>query len=145
MLKEFKAFLIKENILSLALAVVIGTALGKVVTSLVEQIIMPIVTAATASAGTSWRELKVQAGPIEFGVGAFLGALVDFLIIGFVVWRITKAFIKPAPAAAAPATKPCAYCKMTIDASASRCPHCTSVLDASALPPDARLAPNPAR
>jgi large conductance mechanosensitive channel len=139
MLREFKAFLIKENILGLALAVVIGTALGKVVTSIVEQLIMPFVGMVTPSG--SWRELVIPVGTAKFGIGALLGALVDFIIIGFVVWRISKVFIKPAPAAPAAATKPCPFCRMTIDAAATRCPHCTSQLDGSVVTPpaDARL------
>jgi large conductance mechanosensitive channel len=126
MWREFKAFLLKENVLSLAIAVVIGAALGRVVTALVDDFIMPIVGAATPAG--DWRAWKVQAGPVAFGVGHFIGTLIDFLIIGFVVWRISKAFIKPPPAAAAPVTQPCPYCRMTIDAAATRCPHCTSEL-----------------
>ncbi len=126
MWREFKAFLVKENVLALAVAVVLGAALGKVVTAVVSDFIMPIVGAATP--GGNWRQWVLPVGSIQFGVGDFLGNLVDFLIIGFVVWRISKAFIRPAPAAAAPATKMCSYCRMTIDAAASRCPHCTSQL-----------------
>ena len=123
MLREFKAFIIKENILSLALAVVIGAALGKVVTAVVEGLIMPIVTWAVP--GGAWRTWTVAAGPVVFGIGPVLGALIDFLIIGFVVWRISKAFIKPA--AAAP-VRNCPFCRMAIDEKATRCSHCTSQL-----------------
>ena len=128
MWREFKAFLLKENVLSLAIAVVIGAALGRVVTALVDDFIMPIVGAVTPAG--DWREWKLQGGPIAFGVGHLIGALIDFLIIGFVVWRISKAFIRPSPTAA-PVTKPCPYCRMTIDVAATRCPHCTSELAAA--------------
>jgi large conductance mechanosensitive channel len=124
MWKEFKAFLVKENVLALAIAVVVGGALNKLVTALVEDFIMPIVAVATPDPKT-W-QTQVLPGPIPFKIGDFASALVNFLIIGFVAWRISKAFIRPAPAAAAPATKNCPFCKMAIDAAATRCAHCTS-------------------
>lgn len=126
MWREFKAFLMRENILALALAVVVGTALNKLVTAVVDDFIMPII-AVTTPDPASWQS-AVTPGPIPFKIGDFGSALLNFLIIGFVAWRITKAFIKPAPAAATPATKQCPYCRMTIDAAAARCPHCTSQL-----------------
>jgi large conductance mechanosensitive channel len=126
MWKEFKAFLIKENVLALAIAVVVGGALNKLVTALVEDFIMPVVAVATPDPA-GWQS-AVTPGPIPFKIGDFGGALLNFLIVGFVAWRISKAFIRPAPAAAAPATKNCTYCKMAIDAAATRCPHCTSQL-----------------
>ncbi len=130
MWREFKAFLLKENVLSLAIAVVIGAALGRVVTALVDDFIMPIVAAGTP--GGDWRAWKLQAGPVAFGVGHFIGTLIDFLIIGLVVWRISKAFIRPDPEPAKASSKPCPYCRMSIDPAATRCPHCTSQLEAAA-------------
>lgn len=124
MWSEFKAFLIKQNVLALAIAVVVGVALNAVVTALVEDVIMPIVAAVTPDP-TSW-QTYVTPGPIPFKVGHLAGALLNFLIIGFVAWRISKALI--APAAPPPATKTCPYCKMSIDATATRCSHCTSQL-----------------
>ena len=123
MWREFRAFIIKENILSLALAVVIGAALGKVVTAIVENLIMPIVT--WAIPGGAWRTWTLHAGPIVFGIGAVLAALIDFLVIGFVVWRISKAFIRPKVAAP---VRNCPFCRMAIDDKATRCAHCTSQL-----------------
>jgi large conductance mechanosensitive channel len=124
--REFKAFILKENILSLALAVVIGGALAKVVSALVADFIMPIVTFAVP--GGAWRTWTASAGPVKFGIGDFLGVLVDFLIIGFVVWRISKLFIRPAPGAP---VRNCPFCRMAIDQAATRCPHCTSQLSAA--------------
>jgi len=121
MWKDFRAFLLKENVLALAIAVVLGAALGKVVTALVDDFIMPIV--AVAVPGGSWRTMTIDAGPVRFLVGDFLGHLINFLIVGFVVWRISKAFMKPA--ATAP-TQACPYCRMQVDKQASKCPHCTS-------------------
>lgn len=124
MWREFKAFLLKENVLALAIAVVVGAALNKLVTAVVEDFIMPIIAMATPDPKT-WQS-AVTPGPIPFKIGDFGGALLNFVIIGFVAWRISKAFIRPAPAAAAPATKQCPRCRMIIDAAATRCPHCTS-------------------
>jgi large conductance mechanosensitive channel len=124
MWKEFKAFLLKENVLALAIAVVVGTALNKLVTAVVDDFIMPIVAMATPDPKT-W-QTAVTPGPIAFKIGDFAGALLNFVIIGFVAWRISKAFMRPAPAAAAPATKQCPRCRMIIDAAATRCAHCTS-------------------
>ena len=124
MWRDFKAFLLKQNVLALAIAVVIGAALGNLVTALVDDFIMPVVAAMMPAPGL-WRELKLPVGRVEFLVGHFLSALLNFFIIGFVAWRISKAFIKPEPAGA---TKSCAFCRMSIDVQATRCPHCTSEL-----------------
>jgi large conductance mechanosensitive channel len=126
MWSEFKAFLLKENVIALAIAVVIGAALGKVVTGVVDDFIMPIVGAVTPSG--DWQKATLDVGTIKFGIGDFVSVLINFIIIAFVVWRISKAFIKSAPPAAGPATKECQFCRMAIDAAAVRCPHCTSQL-----------------
>jgi len=119
---EFKAFMLEHNVIALAIAVVIGTALGKLVTAFVDDFIMPIVGAAIP--GGEWREATWSVGGVEFLVGDFASALLNFIIIGFVAWRVAKIFIKPDPDA--PATKTCAFCRMSIDAAATRCAHCTS-------------------
>ena len=124
---EFKDFLIKQNIVALAIAVVVGAALGALVKALVDDFIMPIV--AFASPSGDWQKATWNVGTVKFGVGNFLAALLSFLIIGLVAWRISKLFIRPA--APAPATKSCGYCLMAIDARATRCPHCTSQLGAA--------------
>ena len=126
MLTDFKAFLLKQNIVALAIAVVIGAALGKVVTSFVDNFIMPIVGAVTPDG--NWREAKLHVGSIAFGIGDFVSAVLGFVIVGFVAWRIAKLFIKEE--AAAP-TKICTFCRSTIDLQATRCPHCTSQLAAA--------------
>jgi large conductance mechanosensitive channel len=124
--REFKAFLIKQNVLALAVAVVVGAALTKVVDSLVADFIMPIVGALTP--GGEWRTWTLDVGAIRFGVGNFLNALLNFVIVGLVAWRLTKAFIRPPAATPDAATKACPFCRMTIDAAATRCPHCTSAI-----------------
>lgn len=126
MWREFKAFILKENVLALAIAVVMGAAFGKVVQSVVDDFIMPIVGA--IGPGGDWKTATLDIGSAKFGVGNFASVLLNFLIIGFVVWRVSKALIRPAPAAELPATKQCEFCRTTIDAAASRCSHCTSQL-----------------
>lgn len=123
MLHEFKSFLIKQNVLALAIAVVIGTALNTLIKALVDDFIMPIVAAFTP--GGEWRTATWDMGPVRFGVGDFLAALVNFIIIGFVAWRISKALIKPDPEVP---KKDCPYCRMSLDAAATRCAYCTSDL-----------------
>lgn len=122
---EFKAFLIKQNVLALAIAVVVGVALNALVKALVDDFIMPIVGAVTP--GSSWKTLVWQVGTVSFGVGDFASALLNFFIIGFVAWRLSKAFIKP-DVPTANATRECPFCKMSIDAAATRCAFCTSTL-----------------
>jgi large conductance mechanosensitive channel len=126
MIKEFKEFLLKQNIVALAIAVVVGTALNTLVKALVDNFIMPVVAA--IGPGGEWQTATWNVGSVKFGIGDFIAALINFLIIGFVAWRISKIFVKPE--AEAP-KKDCPYCRMSIDAAAIRCPHCTSQLASS--------------
>ena len=123
MIKEFKDFLLKQNIVALAIAVVVGTALNTLVKAFVDDFIMPIIVA--IGPGGEWQTATWNVGSVKFGVGEFLAAAINFLIIGFVAWRISKIFIKPAAEAR---KKDCAYCRMSVDAAATRCPYCTSQL-----------------
>src|SRR3954462_6059928 len=84
----FMHFLVKQNILSLALAVVVGTALTGLVKSVVDGFIMPIVNAETPATG--WEKMTINVGPIRFMIGQVLSALINFLIVGFVAWRLTR-------------------------------------------------------
>src|SRR6266566_2318499 len=115
MLKEFKAFLLKQNVIALALAVVVGTALNTLVKALVDDFIMPIVVA--IGPGGDWQTATWSVGKVKFGVGDFLAATISFIIIGFVAWRISKIFIKPE---AEKPKKDCPYCRMSMDAAATR-------------------------
>jgi len=131
MVKEFKEFLVKQNALALAVAVIIGAAIGKVVSSIVEDVINPII--GLALPGGSWRDAKIVLSNstdatgkvVENGIsyGHLIGAIVDFVIIGFVIFMIIK-YALPKPEAA-PATKECPQCKTLIPASATRCHACT--------------------
>lgn len=134
MLKEFKSFLLQTNALALAVGVIIGGAVGKVVSSLVADILMPLISLAIP--GGSWKESKFilsssvdAAGKtVENAVsyGAFLGTVIDFVIIAAVVFIIGKAMIKPAPAPPAPAVKTCPECLESIPQAARRCRACGS-------------------
>lgn len=131
MLNDFKKFLLQTNALALAVGVIIGGAVGKVVSSIVSDVIMPVV--GVLIPGGEWRDLafvltrKADGSPANaIKYGSLLGNLVDFVIVAFVVFTITKAFIKPAAAAPAPATKECPECKETIPAAARKCRMCAS-------------------
>jgi large conductance mechanosensitive channel len=123
MLKEFKDFLLKQNVVALAIAIVVGTALNTLVKSIVDDFIMPIVVA--IGPGGDWQKATWAVGSVKFGVGDFIAAVINFLIIGFVAWRISKIFVKQAVETP---KKNCPYCRMPMDPAATRCPHCTSQL-----------------
>ena len=126
MLKEFKEFVMRGNILDLAVAVIIGSAFGKIIASLVNDIIMPVIGAAMG--GVDFSKLSTQVGEAVITWGAFVQTIVDFLIVAFVIFLIVKAAnkMKKAPAPAAVTTKECPHCFSAIALKATRCPHCTS-------------------
>src|SRR3954471_1716277 len=128
---EFKAFLLKQNILALALAVVIAEATNKLVQAVVNDFVMPVVTLALPDP-TQWQKSVLTIGKLKLGWGDFLAVLINFFVIGFVCWRITKMLIKDPKVAAKAATKECPYCLQIIDARASRCQACTSDLSRAA-------------
>ncbi len=141
MIKEFKNFALKGNILDLAIGVVIGTAFGKIVSSLVDDIIMPLVSSITgkidftnlfiALNGKAYPTLAEakKAGIATLNYGNFITGVVDFLLVAwaiFIMLRLVNRF-RQQPAAT-PATKQCPYCIAAIPVQAVRCPHCTSEL-----------------
>ncbi len=130
-MKGFVDFLKQTNALALAVGVIIGGAVGKVVSSLVADVLMPLISLAMPAG--DWREAKIALthkadGVVDkaIGLGAFSGTVVDFVIVAFVVYTITKALLKPAPAPPAPATKKCAECLEEIPAAARKCRCCGS-------------------
>ena len=131
MLKEFKAFVMRGNVLDLAVAVIIGGAFGKIVGSLVNDILMPLV--GLAMGGVNFAELSFTVGQAVVKWGAFVQAIIDFIVIAFVIFMIIRTANKskkkeePAPPAE-PTTKDCPYCFSTIAIKATRCPNCTSEL-----------------
>jgi len=145
MLKEFKAFVMKGNVLDLAVAVIIGAAFGAIVTSMVNDIVMPPIGLVLGHIdfkelfvslnGQSYATLaaaKAAAAPV-LAYGQFLNTVVNFLIVAFVIFLVVRVANKlqrqPAPEApATPTTKDCKYCCQAIPIPATRCPHCTSQL-----------------
>ena len=130
MWKEWKEFALKGNVLDLAVAVVIGAAFTKIVNALVEQIIMPCINAMTP--GGDWRGLTVS--PLKLGLGPFLGACLDFLLVSIVIFllvvKLRGRLVKKE--AGKPTTKTCPECLETIPLEAKRCKFCTSVLTRAA-------------
>jgi large conductance mechanosensitive channel len=124
MLRDFKTFLTKDNFVALAIAVVLGGAIGKVVQAIVDDFIMPIVGAVTPSG--DWQKATLDVGSVSFGIGDFISVLINFIIIAFVVWRVAKLIEKPASPPIP--VKACPFCKMEMNQTATRCPHCTSQL-----------------
>jgi large conductance mechanosensitive channel len=132
MLKEFKDFVMRGNVLDLAVAVIIGGAFGKIVGSLVNDILMPLV--GLVMGGVNFSDLSLTVGQAVVKWGTFVQTVIDFLIIALVIFLIVKAAnsMKKAPAPAAPAeptTKECPHCFSTISIKATRCPNCTSELE----------------
>ena len=131
MLKEFKEFVMRGNVLDLAVAVIIGGAFGKIISSLVNDILMPLI--GLLLGGVNFAGLSFTVGEAVVTWGNFVQAIVDFLIVAFVIFLIIKSantFKKeeaPAPPAE-PTTKDCPYCFTTISIKATRCPNCTSEL-----------------
>jgi large conductance mechanosensitive channel len=132
MWSEFKAFLLKTNALALAIGVIIGTALGTVVTSLVNDIIMPPI--GMALGGVDFSQLKIvlkdavggdPATEVAIRWGTFLNAIIAFIVIAFVVWQVSRMFIKEPPPAAA---KTCPFCKEANAPDASKCRACASAI-----------------
>jgi len=133
MWREFREFLLKQNALALAVGVIVGTALGRVVSSLVADLLMPLISLGMPVG--DWRAWKIvlakTVGPdgkevinsINYGV--FVGTIVDFIVVAFVVFLITRQLIAAPPPAA---TKACPYCLETIPATATKCRACTSAL-----------------
>ena len=142
MLREFKEFIMRGNVVDLAVAVVIGAAFGKIVTSFVEDVLMPPI--GLLLGGVDFSDLFINltgkdyasvaaakaAGAATLNYGIFFNTIINFLIIAFAIFLLIKQinrFQKPAPAPA-PATKDCPRCLSAIPVKATRCPHCTSEL-----------------
>jgi large conductance mechanosensitive channel len=124
MLGDFKAFLLRTNALALAIGVIIGGALGTVVTSLVDDIIMPPVGRLLGGADFSTLAIDIGGGA-AIRYGAFVNALIAFVIIAFVVWQISKAFIKEPPP---DEVKTCPFCMEANAVGATKCRACTSAI-----------------
>ena len=147
MLKDFRDFAMRGNVIDLAVGVIIGGAFGKIVSSLVSDIIMPpigfllgnvdfsnlflvIKGAEKVAAGTPLTEAQKIAGVITWNYGLFIINIINFLIVAFVIFLMVKGISKlqKKPAPADPTTKECPRCFSTISIKATRCPNCTSEL-----------------
>ncbi|MGA2030892.1 MAG: large conductance mechanosensitive channel protein MscL [Thermoguttaceae bacterium] len=145
MLKEFKDFAVKGNAIDMAVGLVIGAAFGKIVTSLVNDIIMPPLglvlgkvdfsSLFVSLTGTPYDSLKAakDAGAPTLNYGLFINAVLDFIIVAFAIFLVIKQInrLKKEAPPAEPSTKECPQCCSSIPIKAMRCPHCTSPLAAS--------------
>ena len=128
MLKEFREFAMRGNVMDLAIAVIIGGAFGKIITSLVNDVLMPLIGVALGGLNFSDLAFTVRGAVVKWG--AFVQSIVDFIIVAFVIFMLVRTMNrlkKPAPAPA-PTTKECPYCFSMIPIKATRCPNCTSQL-----------------
>src|SRR5438094_167773 len=133
MWREFRDFLLKQNALALAVGVIIGAAAGRVVSSLVADLLMPVIS--IVMPGGDWRSAKIvlsqttapDGKPIvnALNYGAFIGTVIDFAVVAFVVFLIVRALLKPGPSAP---TKTCPFCREIVAADATKCRACTSEL-----------------
>ena len=147
MLKEFKEFAMRGNVIDLAVGIIIGGAFGTIVKSLVDDVIMPpiglalgnvdfadlfMLLKAGAKSSPPYATLAEAqaAGAVTVNYGVFVNAVITFLIVAFSVFLLVRAAnrLKPQEAPAAPTTKDCPYCRMAVPVAATRCPHCTSEL-----------------
>ena len=144
MFREFREFIARGNVVDLAVAVVVGAAFTKIVDSLVKDVLMPPIGLLTG--GLDFSNLFIslngehyatlaeaqKAGAPTLNYGVFLNSLIQFLIIAFAVFILVKQYNRlrrrSETAPAAPTTRVCGYCQMTIPVTATRCPHCTSQL-----------------
>ncbi len=144
---EFKKFIMRGNVIDLAVGVIIGGAFQSIVKSLVDDIFMPIISLATkgidfsnwfiALDGNKYGTLAQaqEAGADVISYGNFISAVINFIIMAFIIFLFVKAIntlaekTKKAEEPAAPTTKKCPYCMSEIDIKATKCPHCTSSLE----------------
>jgi len=144
--KEFKEFVMRGNVMDMAVGIIIGAAFGKIVTSMVNDVIMPPIGLILGKVDFSSLFLNLSsthydslaaakaAGAPTSNYGVFLNAVIDFLIVAFVIFLLVKQVnrLKKEPAPAPPNTKDCPYCKTSIPVGAVRCPNCISDLKAAA-------------
>jgi large conductance mechanosensitive channel len=144
MFKEFKEFAMRGNVLDMAVGIIIGAAFGRIITSLVADVLMPPIGLLLGKvdfsslfinlSGAAYPTLAEArtAGASVIAYGAFLNTILDFVIVAFVIFLLIRQINrlkKPAPAVA-PSTKDCPFCLSAVMIKATRCPHCTSQLTA---------------
>jgi large conductance mechanosensitive channel len=135
MLKEFKAFAMRGNVLDLAVGVIIGAAFGKIISSFVADIMMPPIGMITGGVDFSFLKLTLKEAAdkipaVTLNYGLFFNHVIDFLIVAFAIFlliRMVNRWNKPAPAEV-PTAQPCPHCLMEIPIGAKRCGHCTQAV-----------------
>jgi large conductance mechanosensitive channel len=136
MLKEFKEFAMRGNVVDMAVGIIIGGAFGKIVSSLVSNVIMPPIGLLLggvdfSSLAITLKEKTIGAEAVTIKYGVFINTVLDFVIIAFAIFMVIKQMsrlMKKEEAPAAPTTKECPKCYSTISIKATRCPNCTSEL-----------------
>ena len=145
MIQEFKAFAIKGNVVDMAVGIIIGAAFGKIVSSLVSDVLMPPIGKLAGNLdfsnlfislnGQAYESLKAakDAGAPTINYGLFLNTVIDFIIVAFVIFLIVKQLnrLKKEAPAAAPNTRECPYCLTQIPLKATKCPACTADVKAA--------------
>ncbi|HSM03231.1 MAG TPA: large-conductance mechanosensitive channel protein MscL [Longimicrobiales bacterium] len=148
MLKEFKEFAVRGNVVDMAVGIIIGGAFGTIVSSLVNDVIMPpvglllggvdfqdiffVLEEGTTAAPYATLEAAQEAGAVTINLGVFVNAMISFLIVAFAVFLLVRGMNRLQRSreeggdTPAPTTRPCPYCTMGIAIEATRCPHCTS-------------------
>jgi large conductance mechanosensitive channel len=145
MWKEFKEFAMRGNVMDMAVGIIIGAAFGKIITSFVNDVLMPpiglllgkvdfnkLFISLSSQSFATLEEAK-KAGVVTINYGSFLNTVIDFLIVAFVIFMMIRQInrLKKEPEAAVPTTKECPYCFSVIPIKATRCPSCTSELKAN--------------
>jgi large conductance mechanosensitive channel len=126
-IQEFREFLLKQNAFALAIGVIIGAAIGKVISGIVDDLLMPLI--GVIMPGGDWRNAQfVLSGTNAIKYGDLIGRIVDFVIVAAVVYAITKRFLEKKPVDQAPTTKTCPECLETIPLGARRCRACTAAI-----------------
>ena len=135
MIKEFKEFAMKGNVLDMAVGIIIGAAFGKIVSSLVSDVVMPPIGVVLgnvdfSSLAITLREKSGDVPAVAIRYGVFINTVIDFLIVAFAIFVVIKQMnrLKKPEAPAAPTTKDCPHCLMSIPIKATRCGHCASDL-----------------
>ena len=142
MWKEFKEFAMKGNVMDMAVGIIIGAAFGKIITSFVNDVLMPpiglllgkvdfskLFISLSSQSFATLEEAK-KAGVVTLNYGLFINTVIDFLIVAFVIFMMIRQInrLKKTPESPVPTTKECTYCFSTIPIKATRCPSCTSQL-----------------
>jgi large conductance mechanosensitive channel len=145
MWKEFKEFAMRGNVMDMAVGIIIGAAFGKIITSFVNDVLMPpiglllgkvdfnkLFISLSSQSFATLEEAK-KAGVVTINYGSFLNTVIDFLIVAFVIFMMIRQInkLKKQPEPAVPASKDCPYCFSVIPIKATRCPSCTSDLKAN--------------